>query len=125
MNQTTWQRALVGADRTIYTDRGAAPAGHAPEPDEVPFMAPRGRLTFRRHTVFLSERDALIASVFLYYFGTEVGDLELLDRVWPEGATRRTLRHRLHRLERRFARVGLELVEVSDHAHALRDAAVA
>jgi hypothetical protein len=60
--------------------------------------------------------------VLVYHFDEEVADLALLDRVWPEGATRRTLLHRLHRLQRRFERIGLNIVEVSDRSHALRPA---
>ena len=90
------------------------------QPDELPVIGPRGRLTYRNRTVCLSERNALLVGVFVYYFGSELTDLELLDRVWPEGATRWTLRLCLARLDRRLARVGLTIAELGDHSHALR-----
>ena len=90
---------------------------------DLPIIGPRGQFTFRDHTVFLSERNAMLASVLVYHFDDAVSDVELLDRVWPEGATRRTLRHRLSRLDHRLSRIGLRIVEVSDRAHVLRPAA--
>jgi DNA-binding response OmpR family regulator len=89
-------------------------------PDEMPIIGPRGRLTFGGHSVYLSERNALLLSVLLYHFGRELTDVELLERVWPEGATRHTLRWHLRRLDRRVGRVGLEIVDVGDHTHVLR-----
>jgi DNA-binding winged helix-turn-helix (wHTH) protein len=95
-----------------------------PEPvpavDELPIMGPRGQLTFRNHSVCVSERNALLLSVLLYHYGNGLSDIELLERVWPEGATRHTLRWHLRRLDRRVRRVGLELVDLGDHTHALR-----
>lgn len=120
MNQTTFQRALVGADRPFgpwVGTNGERPRYHPPE---SPMIGPRGQLTFRDHTVFLSERDAMLASVLVYHFDSAVSDVELLDRVWPEGTTRRMLLHHLHKLQRRLARLGLSIVEVSARSHALR-----
>ena len=100
MNQATFQRALVGAD--------------------FPVIGPRGQFTFRDHTVFLSERDAMLASVLVYHFASEVTDIELLDRVWPDGTTRWMLLHHLHKLQRRLTRLGLSIVEVPERSHVLR-----
>lgn len=88
----------------------------------VPSIGPRGELTFRHRTVCLSERNAMLASVFVYHFEEDVTDLVLLDRVWPEGATRLTVHMCLRQLDRRLGRVGLTIVEVAEHAHALRAA---
>jgi len=90
-----------------------------PRLEEMPSIGPRGELTYRGHSVCLSERNALLVSVLVYHFGAELTDLELLDRVWPEGATRRTLRLRLRRLDRRLARVGLTIVDSGNRSHAL------
>ncbi len=87
---------------------------------DFPVIGPRGQLTFRDHTVFLSERNAMLASVLVYHFDAEVTDTELLDRVWPDGTTRWMLRHHLHKLQRRLNRLGLSIVEASEHSHALR-----
>jgi hypothetical protein len=120
MNQSTWQRALVGADRPFGPRLGATPERHPYHQPDSPAIGPRGQLTFRDHSVFLSERDAMLATVFVYHFDSEVADIELLDRVWPDGATRWMLLHHLHKLHRRLARLGLSIVEVSERSHALR-----
>ena len=83
----------------------------------MPAIGPHGLLTYRGRSVCLSERNALLAGVFIYRFNSELTDLELLDRMWPEGATHWTLRLCLHRLDRR---VGLRIVEVGEHADAMR-----
>jgi len=86
----------------------------------VPSIGPRGQLTYRHRTICLSERNAMLASVFVYHFEEELTDLELLDRIWPEGATRFTVRLCLRQLDRRLARVGLTIVEVAERAHTLQ-----
>jgi hypothetical protein len=86
----------------------------------VPSIGPQGRLTYRHRTICLSERNAMLASVFVYHFEEDLTDLELLDRIWPDGATRFTVRMCLRQLDRRLARVGLTIVQVAGHAHALR-----
>lgn len=90
--------------------------------DDLPVIGPRGQLTYHNCTVYLSERNALLASVFVYHFGTELSDLELLERVWPDGATRHTLRWHLRRLDRRLGRVGLTIFDSGYRSHALRPA---
>ena len=122
MNQSTWQRALVGADRPIGPRVGTRGERHPHARPDSPVIGPRGQVTFRDHTVFLSERNAMLASVLVYHFESEVADIEILDRVWPEGTTRWTLLHHLHKLQRRLARLGLSIVEVSERSHALRPA---
>jgi hypothetical protein len=120
MMPTTWQTALLGGDHPFGPWKGAdAEHQERHEPDS-PVMGPRGRFTFRDHTVFLSERNAMLASVLVYHFDSEVSDVELLDRVWPEGTTRWSLLHHLHTLQRRLARLGLRIDEVSERSHALR-----
>ncbi len=89
---------------------------------EMPTIGPHGLLTYRGHSVCLSERNAQLAGVFIYHFNSELTDLVLLDRVWPEGVTRWTLRLCVRRLDRRVQRVGLMIVEVGEHAHAMRSA---
>src|SRR6202142_3513874 len=83
----------------------------SPAPD-VPTMGPHGLLTYRGRSVCLSERNALLAGVFIYRFNSELTDLELVDRMWPEGATYWTVRLCLRRLDRRLVRVGLTIVDV-------------
>ena len=48
-----------------------------PHVDETPIIGPRGRFSFRGRTVYLSERNAILAGVFVYHFGAEVSDVEL------------------------------------------------
>lgn len=103
-----------GAARVITLPETAASV------DDMPIMGPRGRLTYRDHSVYVSERNALMLSVLLYHYGDVLSDIELLERVWPDGATRHTLRWHLRRLDRRVRRVGLELVDLGDHTHGLR-----
>jgi hypothetical protein len=122
MNESMLQRALVGADRPFGSHLSAAAErrpGHEPD---APTIGPHGQLTFRDHTVYLSERNAMLAGILVYHFDSEVADAALLDRVWPEGTTRWTLLHHLHKLQRRLARLGLNIVDVSDRSHALRPA---
>ncbi len=114
-----WQRALTGADRPFAIDV-AVRAEHVSDAEDVPTIGPRGEIHYGDRTAFLSERDALLASVLVFHFESELTDTELLGRVWPEGATWRTLLHSLHRLNRRLGRLGLEIVAVGDRAHALR-----
>ena len=96
-----------------------ATSTHAPGTRERPSIGPRGELTYRGRTVCLSERNALLTGVLVYHFGSYLTDPELLERVWPEGATRRTLRRHLRRLDRRLARVGLTIVDSGYRSHAL------
>ena len=86
---------------------------------EVPIVGPRGLLTYGDHSVCLSPRYASLASELVHHFGSEVTDLQLLDRVWPGGATRRKLRRRLQRLDRRVGRVGLRITDSGYRTHAL------
>ena len=86
----------------------------------VPTLGPRGRVSYAGHSGFLSERDAMLAAVLIYNFERPVRDIELLDRAFPEGATRPTLRVHLARLRRRLARVGLTIAKVGPDAHVLR-----
>jgi hypothetical protein len=92
-----------------------------PGPD-MPTIGPHGLLVYRGRSVCLSERNAQLAGVFIYHFNSELTDLVLLDRVWPEGVTRWTLRLCVRRLARRVQRVGLTIVEVGEHAHAMHSA---
>jgi hypothetical protein len=89
---------------------------------EMPAIGPHGLLTYRGRSICLSERNSLLAGVFIYHFNSELTDLELLDRVWPEGATQWTVRLCLRRLDRRVGRVGLRIVPVGEHTHAMRSA---
>lgn len=95
---------------------------HTRHPDETPVIGPRGKLSYRNRSVYLSERHALLASVLVYHFGAELSDVELLERVWPDGATRQALRWHLRRLDRRLHRVGLEIFDSGYRTHALRPA---
>jgi hypothetical protein len=104
---------LLGAAETD------ARASHA---SEMPAIGPHGLLTYRGRSVCLSERNSLLAGVFIYHFNSELTDLELLHRVWPEGATHWTVRLCLRRLDRRLHRVGLTIVEVCEHVHSMRAA---
>ena len=117
-----WQylRPPVGV---VMTSRQALAFGEvdALRRPDVPSIGPRGMLTYRNRSVCLSERNTMLVSVFVYHFDEELTDLELLDRVWPEGRTTRwTVRMCLRQLDRRSPRVGLTIVEVGEH-HAARN----
>jgi hypothetical protein len=86
---------------------------------EVPIVGPRGLLTYGDRSVCLSARNAALIGALVRHFGAEVTDLELLDRAWPKGATRRKLRLRLRRLDRRLVRVGLKITNSGYRSHAL------
>jgi len=101
------------------TDTGITVPARTLRAHEMPSIGPRGQLTYRGHSVCLSERNALLVGVLVYHFGTAMSDLELLERVWPEGATRRTLWLHLRRLDRRLAPVGLTIVDSGYRSHAL------
>ena len=91
-----------------------------PRAEHMPIIGPRGLFSYRDRTVYLSERNAILAGVFVYRFGAEVSDVELLERVWPDGATRRTLHWQLRRLERRLRRVGLTIFDTGYRSYVLR-----
>ena len=92
----------------------------APVAHQTPVIGARGLLTYGDRAVCLSERNALLLGVLIYHFGSDLTEVELLDRVRPEGATRRTLRLQLRRLDRRLARVGLTIVDSGYRTYALR-----
>ena len=102
------------------TSRNALALGEEHRDADVPSIGPGGLLTFRNRSVFLSEHNALLAIVFVYYFGSLLTDLELLDRVWPEGATRSTVRMCLRQLDRQLATIGLTIADVGEHSHVMR-----
>ncbi len=90
---------------------------------EVPILGPRGLLTYGDRSVCLSARNAALVGALVRHFGAEVTDRELLDRAWPGGATRRKLRLRLRKLDRRMARVGLQITDSGYRLHSLVPAA--
>ena len=88
---------------------------------DAPIIGPRGLLTYGDRSVCLSALNVSLVDPLVHHFGTEVTDLELLDRGWSKGATRRQLRVRLRRLDRRVAvSASGSLTAATDHTRWFR-----
>jgi len=87
----------------------------------LPHLGPNGELSYRGRRVCLSERNALLVGALLYHYERGLTNLELLARIWPDGATHWMLDRSLRQLDRRLARIGLAVVAEQER-HALRPA---
>jgi Transcriptional regulatory protein, C terminal len=68
-----------------------------------------GQLTHRGDSLFLSRIDQLLAQALIARFGHIVTDDELIENVWPDGATNQALRVHMSRLRQRLGPLGLAI----------------
>ena len=68
-----------------------------------------GQLKYRGRSLFLSPIDQRLASALVENFRTIVTEEELIQKVWPDGASNQTLRVHVSRLRQRLARLGLTI----------------
>ena len=73
------------ARRHVQLRQPALQSAAAARAPEMPTLGPAGLLSYRGRSVFLSERNAQLAGIFIYHFNSELTDLELLERAWPDG----------------------------------------
>jgi hypothetical protein len=99
----------------------------------VPHVDELGHLSHRGRSVFLSPIDQRLAHALIEHFGQVVAELDLIEAVWPEGATNQALRVHVSRLRQRIVPIGLRVKCVrssgyvmteggDDHAHAAEGA---
>jgi DNA-binding response OmpR family regulator len=87
-----------------------------------PHVDDLGHLTHRGRSVFLSPIDQRLAHALISRFGEIVPDRELIDTVWPEGATNQALRVHVSRLRRRIESVGLVVTCVRRSGYVMTEA---
>ena len=74
-------------------------AAHHPRPPTVDEL---GQLTHRGRSLFLSPIDQRLAQALVENFGAIVTETELIETVWPEGASNQVLRVHVSRLRQRL-----------------------
>jgi hypothetical protein len=87
--------------RLVNLAKRAASHPRRPTVDEF------GQLTHRGNSLFLSRIDQLLAQALIASFGTIVTDDELIETVWPDGATNQALRVHVSRLRQQLRPLGL------------------
>jgi len=80
-----------------------------------------GQLTYRDRTVYLSPLEQRIAQVLIDRFRTIVDDQELINQVWPNGASSVALRVHLSRLRNHLAPLGLAITGVRNQGHVMHE----
>lgn len=68
-----------------------------------------GQLTHRGGSLFLSPIDQRLAQALVEKFGGIVAEAELIETVWPDGATNQVLRVHVSRLRQRLKPLGLTI----------------
>ena len=92
-------------------------AHHSPRPA----VDPLGHLSHRGHSVFLSPIDQRLAHALIERFGEVVAERDLIQAVWPEGATNQALRVHVSRLRQRIDPVGLKVKCVRSSGYVMTD----
>jgi DNA-binding response OmpR family regulator len=105
--------------RLLGLAQRAAHHHRLPRVDEVGHLSHRGR------SVFLSPIDHRLAHALIEHFGEVVPEPELIDAVWPEGATNQALRVHVSRLRQRIVPVGLKLTCVRRMGYVMTEASPA
>lgn len=68
-----------------------------------------GQLMYRGRSLFLSPIDQRLAHLLVENFGMIVTEADLIQTVWPDGASNQTLRVHVSRLRQRLAPLGLTI----------------
>jgi len=100
--------ALPVSDVELQT-RLANLAKRAASHPRPPTVDDLGQLSYRGRSLFLSPIDQRLASVLVDSFRAIVTEEELINTVWPEGASNQTLRVHVSRLRQRLGRLGLTI----------------
>jgi len=101
-------RLLGVAQRAVHHNR-------LPRVDELGHLSHRGR------SVFLSPTDQRLAHALIDRFGEVVPEQELIEFVWPEGATNKALRVHVSRLRQRIVPIGLRVTCVRSSGYVMTD----
>jgi len=99
---------LPATDREVHirlVNLAKRAANHPRRPSVDEF----GQLTYGGRSVFLSPIDNRLARTLIERFGAVVAEQELIDQVWPEGATNQALRVHVSRLRQRIASLDLTI----------------
>ena len=81
-------------------------AEHHPRPPTIDAF---GQLTYRGRSRFLSPVEQRLAQTLIDNFGVIVGEQDLREKVWPDGATEQRLRVHVSRLRRRLLPIDLTI----------------
>jgi DNA-binding response OmpR family regulator len=87
----------------------------------VPNVDELGHLSHRGRSVFLSPIDQRLAHALIERFGEVVAEPDLIEAVWPEGATNQALRVHVSRLRQRIAPTGLQVKCVRSSGYVMTD----
>jgi len=114
--------ALPATDREIQirlVNLARRSANHSP-PITVDEL---GQLSYGGTSLFLSPIDQRLAQALVENFGTVVTERELIERVWPDGATNQALRVHVSRLRQRLLplRLTITCVRSTGYVMAERD----
>jgi hypothetical protein len=93
--------SLPASDREIHirlVNLAKRAANHPRRPSVDEF----GQLSYGGRGVFLSPIDHRLARALVESYGTVVAEQELIEQVWPEGATNQALRVHVSRLRQRI-----------------------
>ena len=102
--------------RLISLARRAARHSHPPTVDHL------GQVTHRGMSVFLPPTDHRVMEALVVKFGTIVTEPELVEKVWPGGATNQVLRAHVSRLRHRLAPIGLTIKCVRNAGYLIAEA---
>jgi DNA-binding response OmpR family regulator len=98
-------------------------AQRAAHHNRVPRVDELGHLSHRGRSVFLSPIDQRLAHVLIERFGEVVAEPDLIEAVWPEGATNQALRVHVSRLRQRIVPIGLSVKCVRSSGYVMTEAA--
>ena len=87
----------------------------------VPHVDELGHLSHRGRSVFLSPIDQRLAHALIERFGEVVAERDLIEAVWPEGATNQALRVHVSRLRQRIVPTGLQVKCVRSSGYVMTD----
>jgi DNA-binding response OmpR family regulator len=102
--------------RLINLARRAARHSHPPTVDDL------GQVTHRGRSVFLSPTDQRVMQALVEKFGAIVTEPELINRVWPDGATNQVLRAHVSRLRHRLLPIDLTIKCVRNAGYFIAEA---
>jgi len=102
--------------RLINLARRAARHSRRPTVDHL------GQVTHRGRSVFLPPTDQRVMQALVENFGAIVTEPELIEKVWPDGATNQVLRAHVSRLRHRLAPIDLTIKCVRKAGYVIAEA---
>jgi two-component system, OmpR family, response regulator len=112
--------SLPAADAEIRA-RMLGLAQRAANHQRVPHVDELGHLSHRGRSVFLSPTDQRLAHALIERFREVVAERDLIEAVWPEGATNQALRVHISRLRHRIVPIGLNVKCVRSSGYVMTD----